>query len=120
MRRADRRTRRRGRELPDAEQPADGVQRGGDVPWLRVAVAGLLGLLLALRRVPVVARALTAPGMVNARSLRTRSGWPGSAIASSAISSVSGRVRYEGPAEVISSLVCGHLTERPEARADFF
>ena len=39
MRRADRRTRRRGRELPDAEQPADGVQRGGDVPWLRVAVA---------------------------------------------------------------------------------
>ena len=50
---------------PDAEQPADGVQRGGDVPWLRVAVAGLLGLLLALRRVPVVARALTAPGMVN-------------------------------------------------------
>ena len=65
MRRADRRTRRRGRELPDAEQPADGVQRGGDVPWLRVAVAGLLGLLLALRRVPVVARALTAPGMVN-------------------------------------------------------
>ena len=65
MRRADRRTRRRGRELPDAEQPADGVQRGGDVPWLRVAVAGLLGLLLALRRVPVVARALTAPGTVN-------------------------------------------------------
>ena len=50
---------------PDAEQPADGVQRGGDVPWLRVAVAGLLGLLLALRRVPVVARALTAPGMVS-------------------------------------------------------
>jgi hypothetical protein len=44
-------TRRRGRELPDAEQPAEGVQRGGDVPWLRVAVAGLLGLLLALRRV---------------------------------------------------------------------
>jgi hypothetical protein len=41
------------------------VQRGGDVPWLRVAVAGLPGLLLALRRVPVVARALTAPGMVN-------------------------------------------------------
>src|SRR5690349_4107317 len=40
-------TRRRGRELPDAEQPADGVQRGGDVPWLRVAVADLPGLLLA-------------------------------------------------------------------------
>ena len=35
------------------------------MPWLRVAVAGLPGLLLALRRVPVVARALTAPGMVN-------------------------------------------------------
>jgi hypothetical protein len=35
------------------------------VPWLRVAVAGLPGLLLALRRIPVVARALTAPGMLN-------------------------------------------------------
>ena len=38
---------------------------GHQVPWLPVAVAGLLGLLLALRRIPVVARALTAPGMVN-------------------------------------------------------
>ena len=35
------------------------------MPWLRVAVAGLPGLLLALRRIPVVARALTAPGMVS-------------------------------------------------------
>ncbi len=38
---------------------------GHGVPWLPVAVAGSLGLLLALRRVPVVARALAAPGMVN-------------------------------------------------------
>ena len=38
---------------------------GHQVPWLPVAVAGFLGLLLALRRIPVVARALTAPGMVN-------------------------------------------------------
>ena len=30
-----------------------------------VAAAGFLGLLLALRRIPVVTRALTAPGMVN-------------------------------------------------------
>jgi len=30
-----------------------------------VAVGGFLGLLLALRRIPVVARALAAPGMVN-------------------------------------------------------
>ncbi|MGH3203034.1 MAG: hypothetical protein ACRDOA_12455 [Streptosporangiaceae bacterium] len=37
---------------------------GHGVPWLPVAVAGFLGLLLALRRIPVVARALTAPGMV--------------------------------------------------------
>src|SRR6201986_4465152 len=41
------------------------VQRGGDVPGLRVAVAGLPGLLPALRRGPVVARALTAPGMIS-------------------------------------------------------
>ena len=38
---------------------------GHQVPWLPVAVAGFLGLLLALRRIPVVARALTAPGMVS-------------------------------------------------------
>ena len=38
---------------------------GHQVPWMPVAVAGFLGLLLALRRIPVVARALTAPGMVN-------------------------------------------------------
>ena len=38
---------------------------GHQVPWLPVAVAGFLGLLLALRRIPMVARALTAPGMVS-------------------------------------------------------
>ena len=38
---------------------------GHGVPWLPVAVAGFLGLLLALRRIPVVARALAAPGMVS-------------------------------------------------------
>jgi hypothetical protein len=38
---------------------------GHGVPWLPVAVAGFLGLLLALSRIPVVARALTAPGMVS-------------------------------------------------------
>ena len=43
---------------------------GHGVPWLPVAVVGFLGLLLALRRIPVVARALAAPGM--ARSLE----WP--------------------------------------------
>ena len=36
---------------------------GHGVPWLPVAVVGFLGLLLALRRIPVVARALAAPGM---------------------------------------------------------
>jgi hypothetical protein len=35
------------------------------VPWLPIAFVGFLGLLLALRRIPVVARALTAPGMVS-------------------------------------------------------
>ncbi|MGH3253411.1 MAG: hypothetical protein ACRDOI_45330 [Trebonia sp.] len=34
------------------------------VPWLPVAFLGFLSLLLALRRIPVVARALSAPGMV--------------------------------------------------------
>ena len=38
---------------------------GHGVPWLPVAVAGFLGLLLALRQMPVVARALTAPGMTS-------------------------------------------------------
>ena len=38
---------------------------GHGVPWLPVAVAGFLGLLLALRQIPVVARALAAPGMVS-------------------------------------------------------
>src|ERR1700722_1378426 len=37
---------------------------GHGVPWMPVAVVGFLGLLLALRRIPVVARALRAPGMV--------------------------------------------------------
>jgi hypothetical protein len=41
------------------------TQLGHQVPWLPVAVAGFLGLLLALRRIPVVARALTAPGMAS-------------------------------------------------------
>src|SRR5689334_16740214 len=35
------------------------------LPWFPVAVAGYLGLLLALRRIPVVARSLAAPGMVS-------------------------------------------------------
>jgi len=35
------------------------------LPWFPVAVAGYLGLLLVLRRIPVVARALAAPGMVS-------------------------------------------------------
>jgi hypothetical protein len=33
------------------------------LPWFPVAITGYLGLLLALRRIPVVARALAAPGM---------------------------------------------------------
>jgi hypothetical protein len=37
---------------------------GHQVPWLPVAVVGFLGTLLALRRIPAVARALTAPGTV--------------------------------------------------------
>jgi hypothetical protein len=36
---------------------------GHGVPWLPVAVLGFFGLLLALRKIPIVARALTAPGM---------------------------------------------------------
>jgi hypothetical protein len=37
--------------------------RSSQVPWLPVAAAGSLGTLLAASRIPVVARALTAPGM---------------------------------------------------------
>jgi hypothetical protein len=37
--------------------------RPGQVPWQAIAMAGSLGTLLALTRIPVVARALTAPGM---------------------------------------------------------
>jgi hypothetical protein len=38
---------------------------GHGVPWMPVAVVGWLGLLLALSRIPVVSRALNAPGMVS-------------------------------------------------------
>src|SRR6266496_590998 len=38
---------------------------GHGVPWLPIAVAGFFGTLLALRRVPVVARALAAPGLAS-------------------------------------------------------
>src|SRR6202044_706164 len=38
---------------------------GHGVPWMPVAVFGFLGLLLVLRRIPVVARALTDPTTVN-------------------------------------------------------
>src|SRR6266849_6448578 len=37
--------------------------RLSQVPWLPVTAAGFLGKLLALSRIPVVARALEAPGM---------------------------------------------------------
>jgi hypothetical protein len=33
------------------------------LPWFPVAIGGYLGLLLALRQIPMVARALAAPGM---------------------------------------------------------
>ena len=36
---------------------------GHGVPWMPVAVVGFFGALLALSRIPVVARALAAPGM---------------------------------------------------------
>ena len=39
--------------------------RPGQVPWLPIAAAGSLGTLLALSRIPVVARALTGPGMAS-------------------------------------------------------
>ena len=35
------------------------------LPWFPVAITGYLGLLLALRRIPVVVRALAVPGMVS-------------------------------------------------------
>src|SRR3984957_8786943 len=35
------------------------------VPWLPIAVVGFFGTLLALRRIPVVARALAAPGLAS-------------------------------------------------------
>src|SRR5580692_4546793 len=35
------------------------------LPWFPVAITGYLGLLLALSRIPLVARALAAPGMVS-------------------------------------------------------
>jgi hypothetical protein len=38
---------------------------GHGVPWMPVAVVGFFGTLLALGRVPVVARALKAPGMLS-------------------------------------------------------
>src|ERR1022692_3797847 len=41
------------------------TQLGHGVPWTPVAVVGFLGTLLALSRIPVVARALAAPGMVS-------------------------------------------------------
>jgi hypothetical protein len=41
-------------------------------PWMPIAVAGFLGMLLALSRIPVVARALAAPGMAS-RLLRPHS-----------------------------------------------
>jgi hypothetical protein len=36
---------------------------GHGVPWMPIAIAGFLGALLLLSRIPVVARALSAPGM---------------------------------------------------------
>ncbi len=38
---------------------------GHGVPWLPVAAAGFVGTLLALRRIPVVSRALAAPGLAS-------------------------------------------------------
>jgi hypothetical protein len=38
---------------------------GHGVPWMPVAVIGFFGALLALGRIPVVARALSAPGMAS-------------------------------------------------------
>ena len=41
------------------------VRLGHGVPWLPIAAAGFLGLLLALRQIPVVGRALAAPGIAS-------------------------------------------------------
>jgi hypothetical protein len=38
---------------------------GHGVPWLPIAVVGFFGTLLVLRRIPVVARALAAPGQAS-------------------------------------------------------
>ena len=38
---------------------------GHGVPWLPIAVASFFGTLLALRRIPVVTRALAAPGLAS-------------------------------------------------------
>ncbi len=38
---------------------------GHGVPWMPVVVVGFLAALLVLRRIPVVSRALAAPGMVS-------------------------------------------------------
>jgi hypothetical protein len=41
------------------------AQLGRQIPWLPIAVIGFLGTLLAVSHVPVVARALAAPGMAS-------------------------------------------------------
>jgi hypothetical protein len=41
------------------------AQLGHGVPWMPVAVAGFFGTLLAVSRIPVVTRALAAPGMMS-------------------------------------------------------
>jgi len=45
---------------------------GHGVPWMPVAVVGFFTTLLALRRIPVAARSLAAPGMVNRLELPHR------------------------------------------------
>jgi len=49
--------------------PETTLPRSSQVPWLPIAAAGFLGMLLALSRIPVVARALTAPGMASRLAL---------------------------------------------------
>jgi hypothetical protein len=41
------------------------TQLGHQIPWLPIAVIGFLGALLAASRIPVVTRALAAPGMAS-------------------------------------------------------
>lgn len=41
------------------------TQLGHQIPWLPIAVIGFLGTLLAVSRIPMVARALAAPGMAS-------------------------------------------------------